>query len=100
MLDLDAELKFKIGDDKQSWDIQKSQTEQLFALYKSLYNVYLMQITYETKLENVKSSMGIAAKTTNVPMNANSIDQFKAIVEYGEERINDMLIYDFSSAFE
>lgn len=99
-IDLDAELKFTIGEEKQSWDIQKSQINQLFELYRGLHNVSKTQIIYEQKIDSLNTALTVAATGVKVSTNENTVDQFKAIVEYSESRLNDMLVYDYSKSFE
>lgn len=99
-IDLDAELKFKIGDEKLSWDIQKSQLSTLFELYKKLFNVSKAQLLHEQQKDNLNTSLSLAASSVRAVTNTSTTDDFKSITEYAEHRLNDMIVYDYTSSFE
>ncbi len=99
-IDLDAELKFNIDEEKFSWDINKSQINNLFELYRALHNISKMQISYTQKFKSLETSLQVAASGVKVTTGENTVDQFKEIVTYSEERLNAMLVYDYSQAFE
>ncbi|QHS21846.1 hypothetical protein GWK91_02305 [Virgibacillus sp. MSP4-1] len=84
-VDLDIEIKFSLGNQEFSIDVDKNQIEQLNDLYKAL--VYISEATQENQVM-LKMSEQSLDKAVNVLQNsrtnaADLADQFKQITEYG-----------------
>ncbi|SET47969.1 YvbH-like oligomerisation region [Salinibacillus kushneri] len=84
-VDFDIEIKFTLGNQEFTIDVDKNQLEQLNDLYKAL--VYISEITQENK---VMKKMGEQSLENAVTVLQNSrthdtdlADQFKQMTEYG-----------------
>ncbi|MBD1373791.1 PH domain-containing protein [Hazenella sp. IB182357] len=62
-VDLDVEIKFKLGENLYSIDVKKSQLEQLKDLYKSLLKISETMADNAMALEYAKQSLQIASST-------------------------------------
>lgn len=84
-VDLDIEIKFTIGNENMSIDVNKKQLDQLNDLYKAL--LYIAELTHEnhTKQEMAHESLEKAvAVLHNSRTNETQLaDQYKQLTEYG-----------------
>lgn len=62
-VDLDVEIKFTIGSEVFSIDVDKSQLEQLKDLYKALYEIGKIQAKNSKYIENGLNSLNMANQT-------------------------------------
>ena len=83
-IDLDIEIKFHMGDEKFSVDVDKNQLDQLKDLYKALYNISSIMSSnldaYREALESISSSLSLlqAGKSESVEKTG----QLKEVYEY------------------
>ncbi len=98
-VDRDAELKFVANDQKFSFDITKTQLDTIIDLYMSLINISKRQKQHLTKLENLQFALTTASSSTNLNTEMSQKEAFISIAEYSEQRLNDMILVDFSSEY-
>lgn len=99
LFDRDAELKFKFGDDKISWDISKNDTNKLFTLYKSLNKVSNLQRETVLATTSIEQSLTVAG-TSVQHTNTTDLEQtFKNIYQFAKQQIETTHKIDFSEAF-
>jgi hypothetical protein len=85
-IDLDVEIKFKMGDIQYSIDVQKNQIEKLKDLYKTL--IRISEITHEN---NIHLNMGeqsldkaiTVLHNTRTESGMNIANQYKELTEFG-----------------
>lgn len=103
-IDLDCEIKFTIGDEEVSIDVNKSQIEQLKDLYKSLYRIGTIIEANNTMLEKSEKTLQVAASASGKVVDGNAVEVFKDINEYAFNWIKENReIYikkDFSDVFK
>lgn len=105
-LDLDVEIKFKMGKQEFDIDVQKNQIEQLKDLYKSLLRI--SEITYENKayIEMGNESLNKAANILQYSKtDANKlVDSYQKLTDFGFTWLtsvkNQYYIKDFGDVFE
>lgn len=82
-IDRDVEIKFKMGDQGYSIDVDKRQIEQLKDLYKALLTIASIQRKNAKMLQYADSSLGTAASSIVRTSSTSSPDeQFKVINQY------------------
>ena len=82
-MDMDVEIKYSIGDEYYSIDVNKNQIEQLKDLYKALLRISSIQKQNAEFFEYATQTLGTAATSVNrSTTTANLDEQFKAINEY------------------
>ncbi|MFM9278290.1 PH domain-containing protein [Paenibacillus jiagnxiensis] len=105
-VDLDVEIKFKIGEQPFSIDVHKKYIHEIKDLYKSLLKI--AEITYENnlKLQQAQQSLEIASSVlgqTN-KLDANLVEQFNGIkqsaFEWMTESHKQYKQKDFGAVFE
>lgn len=85
-IDLDIEIKFRMGETNYSIDVDKKQIEQLKDLYKALLKISVIQEENRQLLEYATNSLATAASSvTRTSGSTPSEEQFKAINEYAFE---------------
>ena len=108
-VDLDAEIKFQLGDQSFSIDIDKKQIEKIRDLYKALFTIgetckdinrkrtILMQSN-----ENVQKMFNLRELSEQVILNLPEIINQTAhqVEDYANKRIFEIENYDFSEIFE
>lgn len=105
-VDLDAEIKFHIGDAGFSIDVDKRQIEQIKDLYKALIKISEIVSTNERLLEYAMESVQIAKESVGrfSIQNASPAEQFSAINEaaynWMKSKHTEHKIKDFGSVFE
>lgn len=105
-VDLDVELKFKLGSELYSIDIQKKQLEDVKDLYKAL--IKISEITKENAsyLQFSEQSLNLASNTLSRITSEKSdvASQFKEINEFAytwlKEKKQTYIIKDFGFVFE
>lgn len=108
-VDLDAEIKFQLGEQHFSIDIHKNQIEKIRDLYKALFtigesckeinrkrNVLLQSTDNVQKMFNLRELSEQAI--LNLPEIINQTAQ--QVEEYANQRIREIENYDFSAVFE
>lgn len=84
-VDLDVEIKFTLGNQAFSIDIDKNQLDKLIDLYKALS--YISEITYDNNhlLEMANGSLdkAVAVMSNTRPSEIQMADEFKQITEFG-----------------
>ncbi|SEM98868.1 PH domain-containing protein [Lihuaxuella thermophila] len=80
-VDLDIELKFKIGSELYSIDVHKKHLEELKDLYKALLKIEEISRENEIILEYAKQSLNLASTTLSSLRNTdnNLVEQFKEL---------------------
>ena len=105
-IDLDVEIKFTIGQETFSIDVDKKQIRQLADLYKSLYEISLQASYNVTRHAEMVSALdkGIHAVADARPGNASKLDDLRAITEYAHGWLDDAraryVKKDFTDVFE
>ncbi len=85
-MDLDIEIKFRMGETSYSIDVDKKQMEQLKDLYKALLKISSIQGENRRLLEYATNSLATAASSINrTGSSTPAEEQFKAINEYAFE---------------
>nr|WP_263326209.1 PH domain-containing protein [Neobacillus sp. Marseille-Q6967] len=105
-VDLDVEIKFKIGNQPFSIDVHKKHIEEVKDLYKAL--IKISEITHENdmSLQNAKQSLEVASTTLGrvTSSDANLVVQFKmlnqAAFEWLENSKKQYWVKDFGFVFE
>ncbi|AKF85647.1 YvbH-like oligomerisation region [Myxococcus fulvus] len=62
-IDMDVEIKFRLGNRDYSIDVHKKQLEQVKDLYKALFRISEMQHENELSLAHAKTSLDVASTT-------------------------------------
>ncbi|CAG7608112.1 hypothetical protein PAESOLCIP111_01027 [Paenibacillus solanacearum] len=105
-VDLDAEIKFHIGEASFSIDVDKRQIEQIKDLYKALIKISEIVSTNDRLLEYAMESVQIAKESVGrfSIQNASPAEQFSAINEaaynWMKSKHTEHKIKDFGSVFE
>ncbi|MCB0207948.1 MAG: PH domain-containing protein [Anaerolineae bacterium] len=104
-IDRDVEIKFNMGEEYYSIDVDKRQIEQLKDLYKALLQIAIIQEENGKLLAYASSSLNTAAASMARTANASSPDeQFKTINQYSfdwlKQAYETYVRKDFSEVFE
>ena len=104
-IDLDAEIKFKLGGKIFSIDVNKNQIELLKDLYKSLVAIERTVSGNQSLLEHSFQTLELASKSTNGTYCTGDLSQeFRQINEYSFNWIrscrNEYIQKDFTNIFE
>lgn len=105
-MDLDVEIKFSMGSENYSIDVNKKHLEELKDLYKALLKIAEITRENEILLEHAKQSLEIAqtALSRVTSTQANVSDQFKALNQYAfdwlKETKDKYVVKDFGYVFE
>jgi hypothetical protein len=105
-VDLDVELKFKIGSEVFSIDVQKKQLEEVKDLYKTLIKIAELTKENNAYLQFSEQSINLASNTLSRITNeeADIVEQFKAINNYAftwlKENKHTYVVKDFGFVFE
>lgn len=104
-VDMDVEIKFRMGDTSYSIDVDKKQIEQLKDLYKALLKIASIQRENDRLLEFARVSVDTAAKSIARGNEAGSTEaQFRAVNEYAFSWLrkchNTYLRRDYGEIFE
>jgi hypothetical protein len=82
-LDRDVEIKFSMGDNYYSIDVNKNNMAELKDLYKALIKIGAIQQEYAHLYQYAENGLGTAAASVNRSTNAGTLEeQFKAITLY------------------
>ncbi len=82
-VDMDVEIKFHMGDESYSIDVNKNQIEQLKDLYKALLRIASVQKQNSALFEYAEKSLDTAAAGVGRSTNSSALnEQFQAINEY------------------
>lgn len=104
-IDLDVEIKFRLGEHTFSIDVTKNQLENLKLLYKSLLKISSMQYMNSLNYENVVRSLdttrdAIGRSTSQTPVIDSFSDLYKQVLNIRTDATEKYFQTDFSSAFE
>ncbi len=104
-VDLDVEIKFRMGEDKYSIDVTKKQLEQLKDLYKALLRIASIQKENRQMHSYALKSLDLASETVNRSTAPSGLEeQFKALNEYSfawmQEQHKTFVRKDFGDVFE
>jgi hypothetical protein len=105
-VDLDVEIKFKIGSQPFSIDVHKKHIEEVKDLYKALIKIAEISRDNEVSLQNAKQSLDVASTTLGRMTNSdnNLVVQFKmlnqAAFQWLEDTKKQYNIKDFGYVFE
>lgn len=105
-IDRDVEIKFDVGGERYSIDVDKNQIGQLADLYKALYDISLVTSGNATRHTEMLSALdkGIHAVSDSRPAGAAKADDLRAVTEYAhqwmEEARRRYVKKDFSDVFE
>lgn len=108
-VDLDAEIKFQLGEQAFSIDIDKKQIEKIRDLYKALFTIgeSFKEINRKRNIlmqsnENVQKMFNLRELSEQVILNLPEIINQTAhqVEEYANQRIKEIENYDFSEIFE
>lgn len=105
-IDLDIEIKFKIGAEDFSVDVHKKHIDELKDLYKALIKISEIQSDNESYLAYVKQSLDIASTTLNRTEGKDSrlSEEFKEINQHVfsvlSESKDKYIVKDFGEVFE
>lgn len=105
-VDLDCEIKFIIGNEKFSIDVDKKQIEQLKDLYKALIRIGHLVLENNLLLEKSNETLSLATSACGSSRmdNGNLVETFKAINEYSfnwiKECRNTYIQKDFTDVFK
>ncbi len=108
-VDLDAEIKFQLGEQTFSIDIDKKQIEKIRDLYKALFTIgeTCREINRKRNIllqsnENVQKIFNLRELSEQVILNLPEIINQTAhqVEEYANQRIKEIENYDFSEIFE
>lgn len=103
-VDLDAEIKFVIGSDSFSIDVDKNQIEPLKDLYKALFEISRIQRLNADKLEDATNSLSIAASALGRASTGGTAgDAFEQITQFAFQYMgvakDNFVQEDFASVF-
>jgi hypothetical protein len=105
-VDLDVELKFKLGSEIFSIDVQKKQLEDVKDLYKALIKIAEITKDNATYLQFSEQSLNLAATTLSRITSEESsvVNQFKEVNAYAytwlKEKKQTYYVKDFGFVFE
>lgn len=104
-LDMDIEIKFSMGDQYYSIDVNKNQIEALKDLYKALIKIKSIQQENAKLYTYATQSLTTTAETLNRSTSATSLeDSFRAINQYvfdwQKQAHESYMIKDFGAVFE
>ena len=105
-VDLDVEIKFSVGGEAYSIDVDKKQIAQLADLYKALYDISLVTASNASRREDMLGALehGIRAVSDARPTERAKADDLRAVTEYAhgwmEEARRRYVKKDFSDVFE
>ena len=104
-IDLDAEIKFKLGEKVFSIDVDKKQIEQLKDLYKTLVQIEKINYSNQIKLDVAHKTLEIAATSVGRSNCSGDLSQeFKEVNQYTFNWINhyrnEYIKKDFSDVYE
>lgn len=108
-VDLDAEIKFQLGEQTFSIDIDKKQIEKIRDLYKALFTIgeTCREINRKRNIllqsnENVQKMFNLRELSEQVILNLPEIinQTSHQVEEYANQRIKEIENYDFSEIFE
>lgn len=108
-VDLDVELKFDIGNDSFSIDVQKKQLDKLKDLYKALYKISVIQDQNKAKMDYAMQSQELASRYLEragmtAGQGAGVVSDFEAIrqssFEFMKEQHQQNLRTDYGDVFE
>ena len=105
-VDLDVEIKFSLGGEAYSIDVNKKQIAQLADLYKALYDISLVTSSNATRHDEMLAALdkGVHAVSDARPSNSSKADDLRAVTEYAhqwmEEARRRYVKKDFSDVFE
>jgi len=105
-VDLDAEIKFRLGPNEFSIDVHKQFIEELKDLYKSLLAIAELMKENQTALEFAKESLRLSADILNrvSATEGNLVEQFKGLNEatfsWLTEKTKEYTVKDFGFVFE
>lgn len=105
-VDLDAEIKFNLGNETFSIDVHKKHGEELKDLYKALLKIAEIQRENSIALDYAKQSLQLASTTLN-RSNSNQAPLFEEFKELNQisfswlmEKKKEFSVKDFGSVFE
>ena len=104
-IDLDAEIKFNVGETYFSIDVDKQQIEQLKDLYKALFEISHLQIINSDRLKDSFRSLEIASESVGRITSQSTVSsEFEKIThfaaQYMESSKEKYIREDFSEIFE
>lgn len=104
-LDMDIEIKFSMGDQYYSIDVNKNQMEALKDLYKALIKIKSIQQENAKLYAYAEQSLTTTATTLNRSTSASSLeDSFKVINQYifdwQKQAHESYMVKDFGAVFE
>ncbi|MCH5586453.1 PH domain-containing protein [Shimazuella sp. AN120528] len=105
-VDLDVELKFKLGSELYSIDVQKKQLEDVKDLYKALIKIAEITKDNASYLQFSEQSLNIASTTLSriTSAESNVVNQFKELNEFAftwlKEKKQTYVVKDFGFVFE
>lgn len=105
-VDLDAEIKFKLGNTSFSIDVHKKHGEELKDLYKALLKIAQIQRENAVALEYANQSLQLASSTLN-RSNSNQAPLFEEFKELNQlafswlyDKKKEFSVKDFGTVFE
>ena len=105
-VDLDVEIKFYVGGEAYSIDVDKKQIAQLADLYKALYDISLVTSSNATRHEEMLAALdkGIHAVADARPTDSAKAEDLRAVTEYAHQWMEDarrrFVKKDFADVFE
>ncbi|PWJ44275.1 PH domain-containing protein [Sediminitomix flava] len=104
-IDLDVEIKFRLGDESYSIDVDKKQIEKLKDLYKSLIKIASIQDENAKKLDMSDESLSVSINALKGAFGSNvSKSEFASLNEYVYDwkvaKHHEFHVDDFSEVFE
>ena len=104
-IDLDAEIKFKMGSYDYSIDVGKNHLEGLKDLYKALVKISSIQKKNARSMQYDQKSLELASQTVNRSSSSQTLEEeFKKINEYSFEWLTHFYetyaVQDFTAVFE
>ncbi|MGZ0050527.1 PH domain-containing protein [Brevibacillus gelatini] len=103
-IDLDVEIKFTIGEQYYSIDVNKKHLEELKDLYKALLKIASITHENEIALQHARESLTVAQSVLGRGQQADAAAQFKSINQYAFDWLMDArekyVVKDFGKVFE
>jgi hypothetical protein len=105
-IDMDVELKFRIGDAGYSIDVHKKHLEQVKDIYKALIRISEIQHDGEVALENARAALGTASATLGRANTGGGalVDTFNQLTQCSFDWLTEArrkhLVKDFGAVFE
>jgi hypothetical protein len=104
-MDLDVEIKFRLGEHSFSIDVTKNQLDMLKILYKSLLKISNMQYANSLNYQNVVNSLdttrdAIGRSTSPMPVMESFCSLYEQVLNIRTAATEKYLLSDFSAAFE